>query len=157
MHVNYRDERVSLGLSATRPPASLSLRVVLQILRFPTSGMLRIQASAAVGILTSVEMNILFLFYFILFWFFETGFLCVALAVLEPTLYTRPASNSEIHLPLPPKCWDQRRAPPCPAQETNILNAIEFAPNHSGRQMAPFLGERGAFPVSGVESLHTAI
>jgi hypothetical protein len=24
-----------------------------------------------------------FLFYFILFWFFETGFLCIALAVLE--------------------------------------------------------------------------
>jgi hypothetical protein len=32
-----------------------------------------------------------------LFWFFETGFLCVALTVLELTLYTRLASNSEIH------------------------------------------------------------
>jgi hypothetical protein len=40
-------------------------------------------------------------------WFlFETGFLCVALAVLELTMWTRLASNSEIHLPLPPKCWD---------------------------------------------------
>jgi hypothetical protein len=40
------------------------------------------------------------------FWFFETGFLCVALAVLELTLLTRLASNSEIHLPLPlpPEC-----------------------------------------------------
>ena len=28
------------------------------------------------------------------------------LAVLELTLYTRLASNSEICLPLPPKCWD---------------------------------------------------
>jgi hypothetical protein len=37
------------------------------------------------------------------FCFFETGFLCVALAVLELTLYTRLASNSETHLPLPPK------------------------------------------------------
>ena len=43
------------------------------------------------------------------FWFCflsETGFLCVALAVLEPTLQTRLASNSEIHLPLPPESWD---------------------------------------------------
>jgi hypothetical protein len=32
---------------------------------------------------------------------FLTGFLCVALAVLELTLLTRLASNSEIHLPLP--------------------------------------------------------
>jgi hypothetical protein len=38
------------------------------------------------------------------FWFFETGFLCIVLAVLELTLWTRLASNSEIHLPLPPKC-----------------------------------------------------
>ena len=45
----------------------------------------------------------------IIFWlllFFETGFLCVALAVLELTLWTRLASNSEIRLLLPPKCWD---------------------------------------------------
>jgi hypothetical protein len=43
---------------------------------------------------------------FVCFGFFETGFLCVALAFLELTLYTRPASNSEICLPLPPECWD---------------------------------------------------
>ena len=35
-----------------------------------------------------------------LVWFFETGFLHVALAVPELTLLTRLASNSEIHLPL---------------------------------------------------------
>ena len=40
------------------------------------------------------------------FWVLETGFLCVALAVLELTLWTRLVSNSEIYLPLPPKCWD---------------------------------------------------
>jgi hypothetical protein len=39
-------------------------------------------------------------------WFFETGFLCIALTVLELTLWIRLASNSEIRLPLPPKCWD---------------------------------------------------
>jgi hypothetical protein len=43
-----------------------------------------------------------FLFCFV----FEAGFLCVALAVLELTLKTRLALNSEIRLPLPPKCWD---------------------------------------------------
>ena len=32
-------------------------------------------------------------------------FLCVALASLI-ALETRLASHSEIHLPLPPKCWD---------------------------------------------------
>jgi hypothetical protein len=30
----------------------------------------------------------------------------LALAVLELTLYTRLASNSEIRLPLLPECWD---------------------------------------------------
>ena len=39
-----------------------------------------------------------------LFVFFKTGLLYVALAVLELTLYIRLASNSEIHLPLPPEC-----------------------------------------------------
>ncbi|ERE74288.1 E3 ubiquitin-protein ligase [Cricetulus griseus] len=34
----------------------------------------------------------------------ETEFLCVSLAVLELTLLTRLASNSEICLPLPPEC-----------------------------------------------------
>jgi hypothetical protein len=38
--------------------------------------------------------------------FFQTEFLCVTLAVLQLILETRPASNSEICLPLPPKCWD---------------------------------------------------
>jgi hypothetical protein len=37
---------------------------------------------------------------------FQTGFFCVALAVLELILYTKLAWNSETHLPLPPKCWD---------------------------------------------------
>jgi hypothetical protein len=46
--------------------------------------------------------------------FFKTGFLCVALAVLELTLF-RLASNSEICLPLPPECWDLRHAPPPPS------------------------------------------
>jgi hypothetical protein len=40
------------------------------------------------------------------FFFFETGFVCAALAVLELTLYTRLVSNSEIRLPLSPECWD---------------------------------------------------
>jgi len=36
---------------------------------------------------------------------FESGFLCVALAVQELALETRLALKSEIHLPLPPACW----------------------------------------------------
>jgi hypothetical protein len=46
------------------------------------------------------------LFYFFVCLFFETGFLCKALAVMELTLYTRLALNSEIRLPLSPKCCD---------------------------------------------------
>jgi hypothetical protein len=42
-----------------------------------------------------------------------TGF-CVTLDILEFTLYTRLALNSEIHLPLPPKCWVYRHVPPLP-------------------------------------------
>ena len=54
------------------------------------------------------NIYIFFFFLFCLFvcLFFETGFLCIALALLELTLKTRLASNQEICLPLPPKCWD---------------------------------------------------
>ena len=48
-------------------------------------------------------MDFFFVCLYLVFVFFETGFLCVALVVLE---LTRLASNSEIRLPLPPKCWD---------------------------------------------------
>lgn len=34
--------------------------------------------------------------------YFETGFLCITMAVLKLVLYTRLTSNSEISLPLPP-------------------------------------------------------
>jgi hypothetical protein len=47
-----------------------------------------------------------FLFSFFFFWFFKTRFLRIALAVLELTLETSLASNSEIRLPLAPECWD---------------------------------------------------
>ena len=43
---------------------------------------------------------------FVIVCFFETRFLCVALAILELTLQTRLASKSEIQLTLPPECWD---------------------------------------------------
>jgi hypothetical protein len=48
-------------------------------------------------------------FCFVLFWFgfgFETGFPCVALAVLKLTLQTRLTLNSEVCLPLSPDYWD---------------------------------------------------
>jgi hypothetical protein len=46
----------------------------------------------------------LFCLFVCLFVCFETGFLCVAVSILELTLKTRLASNSENHLPLSPKC-----------------------------------------------------
>ena len=49
------------------------------------------------------ECCVVFFSWFLLF-FSETGFLCVALAVLELTPQTRLAPNPEILLPLPPKC-----------------------------------------------------
>ena len=55
-----------------------------------------------------VYLIIYLLVYLIIYFgfFFETEFLCITLAVLELTLQTRLALNSEICLPLPPKCWD---------------------------------------------------
>jgi hypothetical protein len=51
------------------------------------------------------NLRIFFLFVcFLLLLFFKTGFLCVALVVLELVLLTRLASYSKIHLPLPPEC-----------------------------------------------------
>lgn len=38
--------------------------------------------------------------------------LCIPVAVLELTLQTTLALNSEIHLSLPPKDWDKRHKPP---------------------------------------------
>lgn len=50
--------------------------------------------------------SVLFSFPFYILFCFETQFLCVALAFLELAVQTRLALNSEIHLPLHPKCWD---------------------------------------------------
>ena len=55
-----------------------------------------------------------FLFFSFFFFFFEAEFLCVALAVLELDFWTSLAWNSEICLPLPPRCMDRRHAPPHP-------------------------------------------
>ena len=69
---------------------------------------------------------------FVLFCFSRQGF-SIALADLKLILQTRLASNSEICLPLPPKCWDQRRAPPLPGAflialfdclESNFLSSL---------------------------------
>jgi hypothetical protein len=66
----------------------------------PTPGVLTPLASedtcTHVCIHTGVFLFVLFVW---LVWFFETGFLYIALAV-------RLASNSEICLPMPPECWD---------------------------------------------------
>ena len=51
------------------------------------------------------SVGFLFSVFFLFFLFpSETGFLCVTvLAILKLALYTRLASNTEIHLPLPPR------------------------------------------------------
>jgi hypothetical protein len=62
--------------------------------------------TGCVTITIIVVVVIIFDFILFIFGFFETGFFCIVLAVLELTLKTRLALNSEIRLPLPPKCWD---------------------------------------------------
>ena len=42
--------------------------------------------------------------------------LYLALTVLELTMQTRLALNSEIYLPLPPECWDLRDVQQHPAK-----------------------------------------
>jgi hypothetical protein len=59
---------------------------------------------AFLGFLSTCEIMHSFFFGWFCFCFFETGFLCVALAVLELTLYIRLAWNSEIHQPLLLEC-----------------------------------------------------
>jgi hypothetical protein len=60
-------------------------------------------------------LKILFYFQVNLIFFFEVGFLYVALAILGLALQTRLTSDSEICLPLPPEYWTQKHALPCPA------------------------------------------
>ena len=64
---------------------------------------------------TTSKITFLWGFFVLVFWFFgivffKTGFLCIALAVL----------NSEICLPLPPECWDYRYATPLPGSFLSI-------------------------------------
>ena len=46
----------------------------------------------------------------LVFWFFKTGFLCVAPGC--PGTHSVDQFGLKIGLPLPPKCWDCRRVPP---------------------------------------------
>jgi hypothetical protein len=74
--------------------------------RIPVGGYLgRFGRCGLVRGVTEDCLKVSFFFFFGFILFFETGFLYVPLAVLELTLFTRRASNSEIRLPLPPKCW----------------------------------------------------
>ena len=75
------------------------------------------------SILSDIPCNPQFYHAYFLF-VFKTRFLCVAWAVRELTLYTRMASNSEIHLPLPPQCWDYRHLPPLPSLSCIFLMKI---------------------------------
>lgn len=62
------------------------------------------------GTLTTIVLNPLSLFFFLCVFFvvFETGFLCIVLAILELVLWTRQAGLEliENHLPLPSESWN---------------------------------------------------
>ena len=62
--------------------------------------------------------------------FLGPGFFCVTLAVLELNLKTRLALNSELCLPLSPKCWDQRHASPPPSQVSFLNSKIYLCLTH---------------------------
>lgn len=48
------------------------------------------------------------------FLFFETGFPYLELTSLELCVDQAGLDLTNIHLPLPPDCWDKRRVPPPP-------------------------------------------
>ena len=59
--------------------------------------------------------------YFILFCFSSQGFPVSLEPVLELALVDQADFEfTEIRLPLPPECWDQRLAPPPPGSPSNL-------------------------------------
>lgn len=74
---------------------------------------------------------------FFLLFFFNTGFLCVAPAVLELIPQTRLASNSETSLPLPPERWDQSHVPPPPGYDVPFVahTYIDLKPPKHNRKL----------------------
>jgi hypothetical protein len=70
-----------------------------------------------------------FLICFVLSCFFETGSLCSSGCPGTHYIDQVDFEFTEIHLPLPPKSWDQKCAPPCPARE--FLSAFLYVcPTH---------------------------
>lgn len=63
------------------------------------------QASPALDLEICIETVTFFLFLFS-----ETMPVCTVMAILELAVLTRWASNSQICVPLPPKCSDERHA-----------------------------------------------
>lgn len=52
-----------------------------------------------------VQSFLIYFFVNLFIFFFESGFLCVALAVRQLTLSISLALKSEVLWPLPPECW----------------------------------------------------
>ena len=76
----------------------------------------------------SKPLCLLFCFVLLFFFFFFLRVLKEALAVLEFTLQTNHAGLelTDIHLPLPPKCWNQRHTPPHLASISVFRNLCFF-------------------------------
>ena len=70
------------------------------------SGLLCLGHSRSLNSCLFITLFYFFILFYLFILVFQGRVLCVTLAVLELTLYTRLALNSEILLPLPPRCWD---------------------------------------------------
>ena len=85
--------------------------------------MIDLVAGSRVGYAVSSHCISYFFVLLLCVFFFKTGFLYVALAVLGTCSVdqNRLVSNLEICLPLPREFWDERHGPPLPALVTFLI------------------------------------
>ena len=84
----------SLSLSSLSPLSLLSLSLLSLSL---------LSLSLSLSLSFSLSLSVWFWF-----WYFETGLLCIALAVKQTGTHSVDQAGLELrnHLPLPSKCWD---------------------------------------------------
>ena len=79
-----------------------------------------VSITQVLGLLEYIAISLIYLSVFlfclfVLFCFFETGFLCIVLAVLSVFPLYGPGWTCPTFLAPPPQCWDPRLVPTCPA------------------------------------------
>ena len=76
----------------------------------------------------SLSVSVSFSHLLLLLLFFETEFLCSTALIFSETCFIDQAGLelTEIYLPLPPKCWDQRCVPPLPSLLSLSFNIQKF-------------------------------